>query len=90
MLRRFWELEGEILPEVVQNLRSHDVGLGPHPVEDPDLSDVKSKQGHDSHALNGHKTTKPVDLLMQSNCFNSFSALNIEKKMDYLTVCFSE
>ena len=46
MLRRFWELEGEILPEVVQNLRSHDVRLGPHPVEDTDFSDVKPKQGH--------------------------------------------
>ena len=72
MLRRFWELEGEILPEVVQNLRSHYVGLGPHPVEDSDLSDVKSKKGHDSHALNGHKTTKPVNLSADEAIFEEF------------------
>ena len=72
MLRRFWELEGEILPEVVQNLRSHDVRLGPHPVEDTDFSDVKPKQGHDSHALNGHKTTKPVNLSDEAIFFRYF------------------
>ena len=83
MLGRFRELEGEILPEVVQNLRSHDVRLGPHPVEDTDFSDVKPKQGHDSHALNGHKTTKPVNLSDDAIFLGIlFSALNIEEKIE--------